>query len=269
MLLLVLILVASSAKQLRTCCSAPEASSRPQVSKPRMSLRAPGTRPRRSNGGGQPWPSRCAVPLPQWLMTRPRSRTPQDITRGLVAGGLGGAALASVSASGMATGVAADATGVGALAGGPLNVAAGAGLATGAGMVAASVGGLGAEAAGEDHVEPVDPEQAEPAPAPELPWEDPAVQDKLPDDWGEGQATKKGVGHRWQDPNDPGSGVRIDQGNPNNFQPTQQVDHVIVRDGGKVIGRDGEPISGWIKNNPDQSHIPLTEWKQWKSWNHP
>ena len=188
---------------------------------------------------------------------------------GLVAGALGGAALATVSSAGMATGVAADATGVGALAGGPLNVASGAGMATGAGMVAASVGGLGAEAAGDDHVEPVDPEQADPTPAPELPWEDPAVQEKLPDEWGDGQANKKGVGHRWQDPNDPGSGVRIDQGNPNNSQPTQQVDHVIVRDGGKVIGCDGEPISGSIKNNPDQSHIPLKEWKQWKSWNHP
>lgn len=188
---------------------------------------------------------------------------------GLVAGAVGGAALTAVSSAGMATGVAADATGVGALAGGPLNVASGAGMLTGGGMVAASVGGLGAEAAGDDHVEPVETEPDEPAPSPELPWEDPAVQEKVPDEWGEGQANKKGVGHRWQDPDDPGSGVRVDQGNPNNSQPTQQVDHVIVRDGGKVIGRDGEPLSGPIKHNPDDAHIPLKEWKQWKSWNHP
>ena len=34
---------------------------------------------------------------------------------------------------------------------------------------------------------------------------------KLPPEWGDGSPNRKGVGTRWQDPNDPGSGVRIDR----------------------------------------------------------
>lgn len=52
-------------------------------------------------------------------------------------------------------------------------------------------------------------------------------------------------------------------------QFSQQEDHVIVRDNGKVIGRDGQPIRGAIEDDPVNAHIPLKEWKQWKSWNHP
>ncbi|MEV0700015.1 putative T7SS-secreted protein [Saccharopolyspora sp. NPDC050389] len=180
-----------------------------------------------------------------------------------------GAALTVVSAAGETVGVALDATGVGAVGGIPLGAASTAGLVAGIGAMGVSMAGLAAESAGDDSVEVIDTHDAEPAPAPALPWEDPAVQEKLPAEWGDGSATKKGVGQRWQDPNDPGNGVRIDQGNPNNSQPTQQVDHVIVREHGKVIGRDGEPISGSVKQNPEEAHIPLSEWKQWKSWNHP
>ncbi|WP_192816485.1 hypothetical protein [Cupriavidus basilensis] len=80
---------------------------------------------------------------------------------------------------------------------------------------------------------------------------------------------KKGVGFRWQDPKNQGNGVRIDKGDPNVSQPTQQVDHVIVRSNGKVIGRDGKPIEGSIKYNAAQAHIPLSEYKKWKNWNSP
>lgn len=96
------------------------------------------------------------------------------------------------------------------------------------------------------------------------------MQEQIPEEWGDGEANKKGVGQRWTSPDDPkGTGIRIDQGNPNNSQPTQQVDHVIVRENGKVLGRDGEPLQGSIKENPEQAHIPLKEWKQWQSWNTP
>ncbi|GGI76798.1 hypothetical protein GCM10011581_12390 [Saccharopolyspora subtropica] len=185
----------------------------------------------------------------------------------LLAGLVGGAALTAVSSIGMAGGVALDATGAGALAGGPLTYASGAGIVTGAGIIGSAAMALGAEAAGDDEVEVIDTTDEPPAPA--LPWEDPVVQEKLPDEWGEGRPNNKGVGHRWQDPTNEGNGVRIDQGNPNNSQPTQQVDHVIVRDNGKVIGRDGQPIPGAIRDYPEQSHIPLSEWKTWKQWNHP
>ncbi|TCK20425.1 putative T7SS-secreted protein [Pseudonocardia endophytica] len=109
-----------------------------------------------------------------------------------------------------------------------------------------------------------------PGDEPALPWDDPAVREKIPDEWGEGRDNQKGVGHRWLDPVHPSAaGVRIDQGNPDNSQPTQQQDHVIVRDGGKIIGRDGRPIPGAIDKFPEDAHIPLSEWRTWRSWNHP
>ena len=97
----------------------------------------------------------------------------------------------------------------------------------------------------------------------------PEVTDKIPPEWGEGKSNRKGDGTRWQDPNDKGSGVRVDEGNPSNSQPSQQVDHVVVRDKGVVIGRDGKPINGSIKQDPANAHIPLSEYKNWRSWNKP
>lgn len=62
--------------------------------------------------------------------------------------------------------------------------------------------------------------------------------------------------------------MRIDQGNPDDSQALQQVDHVVVNKGGKVLGPDGMPIPGAIKDHPE-AHIPLTEWMKWKSWDTP
>jgi hypothetical protein len=92
------------------------------------------------------------------------------------------------------------------------------------------------------------------------------AQRKVPGEWGEGAPNKKGVGCRWTDPGDRGNGIRIDKGDPNNPQPSQQVDHVVVRRNGKVIGRDGQPIKGSVKDNREQSHIPLSEWEKWRNW---
>lgn len=91
---------------------------------------------------------------------------------------------------------------------------------------------------------------------------------KLPGSWGPGVPNKKGVGTRWFDPSNPGNGVRIDQGLPGSPQLSQQVDHVVVRGGGKVIGPDGKPIVGSLSDNP-QAHIPLTDWMSWSSWSAP
>ncbi|KYC39214.1 hypothetical protein WA1_31195 [Scytonema hofmannii PCC 7110] len=92
---------------------------------------------------------------------------------------------------------------------------------------------------------------------------------KIPKYWGSGQANKKKPGWRWQDPTNQGNGVRIDEGNPNNSHLSQQVDHVVVRRNGQVIGRNGQPIAGSIKTNPTEAHIPLNEWLQWKTWYEP
>lgn len=97
-----------------------------------------------------------------------------------------------------------------------------------------------------------------------------AAVDKIPSAWGPGRDNKKvGTGMRWQDPKDRGNNVRIDRGNPNSSLPSQQVDHVVISSKGMTIGRDGRPISGSIKQDPVNAHIPLSEWLEWKSWNRP
>jgi RHS repeat-associated protein len=97
----------------------------------------------------------------------------------------------------------------------------------------------------------------------------PDTRGKLPGSWGSGTPNKKGVGTRWTDPDNPGNGVRVDRGDPNSSFPGQQVDHVIVRRNGNVIGRDGRPISGSIQDNAEMAHIPLGEWQTWESWYKP
>lgn len=93
-----------------------------------------------------------------------------------------------------------------------------------------------------------------------------AGREKIPEEWGSGQPNKKKPGWRWQDPMNQGNGVRIDQGNPTSNYPSQQVDHVVVRREGQVIGRNGQPIEGSIRSNPTDAHIPLDEWLQWRTW---
>ena len=101
-------------------------------------------------------------------------------------------------------------------------------------------------------------------------WLDDAATSKVPSGWGTGRPNKKGVGTRWVDPANPKTnGIRIDQGNPASPLTTQQVDHVVVRSGGRVVGRDGNPISGLIRENYEMAHIPLDEWLTWSTWNAP
>ncbi len=59
--------------------------------------------------------------------------------------------------------------------------------------------------------------------------------------------TGKGVGFRFPGPKQHGMG--IDKGNPDNPQVHQEVDHVVINSNGKVIGRDGNPIQGSIKQD--------------------
>ncbi|MFF6980156.1 hypothetical protein ACFZAV_21010 [Streptomyces sp. NPDC008343] len=55
----------------------------------------------------------------------------------------------------------------------------------------------------------------------------------------------------------------------NNSQVRQQVDHVVINSGGKVIGRDGKAISGSIKDNAWAAHVPVEDRLKWKAWNKP
>jgi hypothetical protein len=92
---------------------------------------------------------------------------------------------------------------------------------------------------------------------------------KVPSEWGPGMANRDLGGTRWFDPSAPeANGIRIDEGVPHSPFPSQQVDHVIVRSGGRILGPDGKPIVGSLKQNPD-AHIPLSDWLNWTSWNAP
>lgn len=98
------------------------------------------------------------------------------------------------------------------------------------------------------------------------------VVSKIPQEWvlkpnkksaQPGRKEKPGV--RWIDPNNDGNRVRVDRGDPDHTNTTQQIDHVFVGYGGAVRGRDGKPIEGRVKGNED-AHIPLTEYLNWKTW---
>ncbi|MFD5696466.1 pre-toxin TG domain-containing protein [Streptomyces lasiicapitis] len=99
-------------------------------------------------------------------------------------------------------------------------------------------------------------------------WLSRKAYDKVPSSLKEYELiNRKGAGYRWNDGK--GNGVRIDKGEPSNPQKYQQVDHVVINSGGKIIGRDGKVIGGSIKDNPRAAHIPVDEWVKWKAWNKP
>jgi type VII secretion system ESX-1 substrate len=74
---------------------------------------------------------------------------------GELAATVGGIGLTVLSAAGEGGGLVLDATGVGAIAGVPLNAVSAAGMATGVGITGASIAAMASHAAGDDHVEPL------------------------------------------------------------------------------------------------------------------
>lgn len=104
----------------------------------------------------------------------------------------------------------------------------------------------------------------------------PESTEKIPEDWSGPNRSKKfrrdesKPGYVWRAPEGQ-DGVRIDMGNPASPYPSQQVDHVVVNSRGRIVGRDGEllPPGTRVQARPDEAHIPLSEWKDWGSWNAP
>lgn len=60
--------------------------------------------------------------------------------------------------------------------------------------------------------------------------------------------------------------VRIDQSRSDVSLPSQQTDHLVVNHNGVVVARDGEPISGGVKSDPVNAHIPLEIWLAREHW---
>jgi hypothetical protein len=92
------------------------------------------------------------------------------------------------------------------------------------------------------------------------------VEQKLPDGWGSGKPNQKGVGTRWEDPANPGDGVRVDEGDPNASMPSQRVDHVVVRRNGRIVDENGEVIKDPKPSKTPEAHIPLRESLRWRHW---
>ncbi|ATW46692.1 type IV secretion protein Rhs [Streptomyces peucetius subsp. caesius ATCC 27952] len=99
---------------------------------------------------------------------------------------------------------------------------------------------------------------------------------KIPSGWSGPSMTKKfkknenKQGFVWRAPKGQDS-VRIDKGDPKSDWGTQQVDHVVINSGGRVVGRGGEllPPGAKITEYPVQAHVPLSEWLTWRTWNAP
>ncbi|MER6029778.1 hypothetical protein [Streptomyces sp. NPDC001851] len=49
----------------------------------------------------------------------------------------------------------------------------------------------------------------------------------------------------------------------------QQVGHVVIDSGGEIIGRDGKPMTGSVKDHAEEARIPLEEWLRWKERDEP
>ncbi len=99
---------------------------------------------------------------------------------------------------------------------------------------------------------------------------------KIPSGWSGPNMTKKfkkndsKQGFVWRAPKGQDS-VRIDRGDPNSQWGSQQVDHVIINSGGRIVGRGGQllPAGARIQDYPVEAHVPLSEWQAWRSWNAP
>ncbi|MFD9744759.1 polymorphic toxin-type HINT domain-containing protein [[Kitasatospora] papulosa] len=99
---------------------------------------------------------------------------------------------------------------------------------------------------------------------------------KIPSGWSGPSMTSKfrknanKEGFVWRAPKGQDS-VRIDRGDPNSQWGTQQVDHVVINSGGRIVGRGGEllPPNARIQDYPAEAHVPLIEWQTWRSWNAP
>jgi hypothetical protein len=101
----------------------------------------------------------------------------------------------------------------------------------------------------------------------------------VPKEWGKGKPNRKAnqpgrkekPGWRWQNPKNKGDNIRIDKGDPNHTKPSQQVDHVRIDSNGKIVGKNGQNFPAGTKPEefPLDTHIPLSEWRNWSSWNTP
>ena len=175
-----------------------------------------------------------------------------------VAGLLLGGGMILLGGSGEVGGVALDATGVGAVAGVPINIAAAGLIAAGAGIVAMSAGDLGSNAAKNDnHV--LDEAQGPSAPEPEP--GDPLPESARPDTAGrgwEGRVADNGKGEVWQKPEN----VNPPPGTPGNANSVRIMDpDTPISERLRALlqrARTADPVDGKPGGRTDPAtHIPF------------
>lgn len=122
--------------------------------------------------------------------------------------------------------------------------------------------------------EAVKPTKAGQIPVPEA-WL-PLVARKIPKDWKLPSRGKFGKDSRGRlsmriASEDGRDTVRIDLGNPSSPMASQRVDHVSISSNGQKVGRTGQKLPSNPKSAEEQVeiHIPLSEWKEWSTWDHP
>lgn len=101
----------------------------------------------------------------------------------------------------------------------------------------------------------------------------PVVATKIPDGWGvpqrgilgkdlQGKTSVRFFGRK----ND---SVRIDVAVVDAKNPSQQVDHVVITSQGRPVTRSGGFAESKKGKDGWSTHIPLAEWRTWRTWNHP
>lgn len=169
---------------------------------------------------------------------------------GELAAAVGGIGLTVLSAAGEGGGLVLDATGVGAIAGVPLNAISAAGMATGVGITGVSMAAMASQAGGEDHVEPVKTSSGSggaTGPTEEPPFEEPE------------EITGRTEHGEQQIQTRDGHGVNDDAVNDAVQNPTKPPRYIPDKYGGtyRYVGKDatvnlnqdGQVVTAWARNS--------------------